>query len=92
MTDEEKLAVMNTLEREGMAEPIVQVAKLLNSPDGLGKHGVRRWMKLSLEEIESKAIRHGLKEGTKDERSGFDHLTHALSRTIQGAVLRGRRK
>lgn len=88
MTDEEVIA---TFKREGMFEGLQLGAELLNSDDGLN-HGVKGWLRLALEEVRSKRIRHLSQAGTEDENSGMDHAVHGLTRLIQELVLMGERR
>ena len=91
MTDAEKLQLVATWEREGLLPALKEGANLLDSNDGLDRHGVQGWRQHSLEELRSKAIRHGSQAGTEDEDSGMDHGTHCLVRFAMVVTLGGER-
>jgi hypothetical protein len=88
----EERVILDTFEREGLIPALHAAVGLLNSEDGLGRHGAQGWRRHPLGAILSKSIRHASRAGDLDEGSGVDHAIHSLVRMCQSVVILGERR
>jgi hypothetical protein len=80
------LEAIEALEREGLGQVVNALAGLLNSPDGLEKHGVQGWVTLGSETLYDKMIGHlnaDLAKQFFDRHSSRPAILHFLSRAMQ---------
>ena len=92
MGDEGDLRLIEIYKREGLYDALVSGARLLDSEDGLGRHGVQGWRKHDFAALQLKALKHGELAGTRDPGSGMDHSAHAFIRSAQVLALTGERE
>lgn len=71
---------IDLLEREGLADAVLTVCRLLSIDD---KPETRqRWTKLEWNELFIKAADHLTKAGEVDDDTGFDHAVNATARAL----------
>ena len=76
---------IKTLDRVGLGGALNEIAALLDSADGRGKHSDRGWFDIMMPELHSKAYRH-LKDAECDDAvdhdSGMLASLHAAARCL----------